>query len=76
MGDVMSGWLISYQGNRQRSTLLFTPLVMIFVVVIVFGHIASMWDSNSPARDSTWAPRIEVQSPNHWTTGEVPALPL
>ena len=31
----------------------------------------SMWDPTSLTRDGTWAPGVETQSPNHWTTREV-----
>ena len=27
MGELISGWLISYQGNQQRSTTLTAPLI-------------------------------------------------
>ena len=31
-----------------------------------------MWDLSSLTRDRTQAPALEVQSPNHWTSKEVP----
>ena len=38
----------------------------------IFGH--SMRDVSSLTRDQTHAPAVEVWSPNHWTTREVPLL--
>ena len=31
-----------------------------------------MWDLSSLTRNQTYAPAVEVQSLNHWTTREVP----
>ena len=33
----------------------------------------AMWDLNSLTRDWTYTPRTRSQSPNHWTTREVPS---
>ena len=35
-----------------------------------------MGDFGSPTRDRTCAPAVEVQSPNHWTSREVPVLKI
>ena len=36
-----------------------------------------MWDLSSPTRDRTCAPpAVEVWSPNHWTTREVPQMEI
>ena len=42
-------------------------------VLFCFGHATwhGMWDLSSLARDQTWAPVVEAQSLNHWTSREV-----
>ena len=34
--------------------------------------LSSLWDFSSPTRDGTCTLEVEVQSPNCWTTKEVP----
>ena len=44
----------------------------VFVLGVFFATAHSMWNLSSPTRDRTRAPALEAQSPNHWTTREVP----
>ena len=44
-------------------------------VCLLFPFLAvpyGMWDLSFPIKDWTWAPALEVQSLNPWTTREVP----
>ena len=43
-----------------------------FVVVVVLAALCCMWNRSALTRDRTSAPSVEMQSPNHWTSREVP----
>ena len=50
-----------------------------FVTVLLLFHVLAfwpggMWRLSSPIRDQTHIPCIRRQSPNHWTTREVPLV--
>ena len=55
--------------------LMVQPLFKFFFEALLFLYLASLWgirDPGSQIRDWTHAPALGTQSPNHWTTREVP----
>ena len=48
----------------------FVVILLLFYVLVFWPR--GMWDLSSLTRDQTRTPCIGKQSPNHWTTREVP----
>ena len=63
----MEAWCLNHWIAREVPWphFLYFILFLIFLVVL---H--GLWDLSSLIRDQTWAPAVEAQSPNHWTTRE------
>ena len=64
-------WELMASGAFYLVFLLFGGL---FLFLFCLASPRSMWDLSSPTRDIGPAPpAVEAQSPNHWTSREVPS---